>query len=61
MARKKKVVRRGKRVLWTAADLKMLRKEAGKKSLTQLARALKRSEAAVRFKASFHRISLRLR
>jgi hypothetical protein len=61
MARKKSVARRRKRVLWTAADLKALRQQAGKKSLAQIARALKRSAAAVRFKASFHRISLRRR
>jgi len=61
MARKKKTVRPKKRVRWTAADLKLLRKEAGKKTLVELGRALKRSPAAVRFKASLHRISLRLR
>jgi len=60
MPSKKKPARR-KRVLWTASDLKLLRQQAGKKNLTQLSRVLKRSEAAVRFKASLHRISLRLR
>jgi hypothetical protein len=61
MAQKKKVARRRKRVLWTAADLKLLRQQAGKQSLAQLGRALKRSPAAVRFKASSLRISLRRR
>jgi len=59
MARKKKVVRRRKRVLWTAADVKLLRQQAGKQTLAQLGRTLKRSPAAVRFKASALRISLR--
>ena len=33
---------------WTAADLKTLRKEAGRTSATKIAKALKRSEGAVR-------------
>jgi len=61
MARKKKVIRRRKRVLWTAADVKLLRQQAGKQTLAQLGRTLKRSAAAVRFKASSLRISLRRR
>jgi hypothetical protein len=61
MARKKKSVRRKKRVSWTPADLKLMRQHAGKKPLLQIARLLKRSAAAVRFKASMHRISLRQR
>jgi hypothetical protein len=59
MARKKRAVRRNQRVLWTAADLKTLRQNAGKKSLAQIAKLLKRSVAAVRFKSHTHRISLR--
>jgi hypothetical protein len=61
MRQKKKAARRGKRVLWTSADVKLLRQQAGKQSLAQLGRALKRSPAAVRFKASALRISLRRR
>lgn len=61
MARKKKSSARRKRVLWTRTDLKVLRASAGKKTLQQIARLLKRSAAAVRFKASAQRISLRLR
>jgi len=59
MPSKKKPARR-KRVLWTASEIKVLRQLAGKKSLAQLSRVLKRSAAAVRFKASLLRISLRV-
>lgn len=58
-ARKAKQNSRRKRVLWTSSDLKLLRQSGGKTSLSKLARALKRSEAAVRLKASSERISLR--
>ena len=61
MAATKKTPRKKKRILWTPADLKVLRQHAGKKSLPQLARLLKRSEAALRFKAFTHRISLKRR
>jgi hypothetical protein len=57
----KKPTRRVSRKRWTAADLKVLRQEAGKKSGAQLSRLLKRSEPAVRFKASVLGISLRQR
>jgi len=46
---------------WTAADLKTLRKEAGRTSAAKIAKALKRSEGAVRQKAGSLSISLRLR
>jgi len=46
---------------WTAADLKTLRKEAGRTSATKIAKALKRSEGAVRQKAGSLGVSLRLR
>ncbi len=60
MARKKKS--RAKTLKrWGAADVKALRQHAGKKSLNQIARALKRSPAAVRIKASELRVSLRQR
>ena len=49
---------RRKRVLWTSAELKLLRKLAGKQGVRKIARQLKRSEAAVRFKAWQKRIKL---
>lgn len=59
MPRKKKRVR--KIIHWTAAELKSLRQNAGKKTLAQLAKAMKRTTAAVQLKASKEGISLRLR
>jgi len=61
MARKKKTTRSKKRVLWTAADLKTLRKSAGRKGLAQIAREMKRTAAAVQRKAFLQGISLRRR
>lgn len=52
---------RRKRVLWTAAELKLLKKLAGKRGVRQIAKQLKRSEAAVRFKAWQKRIKLAVR
>ena len=52
---------RRKRVLWTADELKTLRKQAGKVGVRNLARQLKRSEAAIRFKAWQKRIKLAVR
>jgi len=52
---------RRKRVLWTAAELKQLKKLAGKQGVRKIARQLKRSEAAVRFKAWQKRIKLALK
>jgi hypothetical protein len=49
---------RRKRVLWTADELKTLRKLAGKVGVRKLASQLKRSEAAVRFKAWQKRVKL---
>ncbi len=49
---------RRKRVLWTAAELRVLRKLAGRQGVRRIARQLKRSEAAVRFKAWQKRIKL---
>jgi len=46
---------------WTAADLKLLRKQAGRTSAAKIAKALKRTEGAVRQKAGSLRLSLRLR
>ena len=60
MPRAKKSAR-SKRVLWTSADLKSLRKSAGRKALGQISRDLKRTEAAVQRRASIEGISLRRR
>ena len=60
MARAKKSAR-SKRILWTATDLKTLRKSAGKKALGQISRDLKRTEAAVQRRASLEGVSLRRR
>ena len=46
---------------WTTADLKSLRKQAGRASAGKIAKALKRTEGAVRQKAGSLRLSLRLR
>jgi len=46
---------------WTTADLKLLRKQAGRTSAAKIAKALKRSEGAVRQKAGSLGVSLRLR
>ena len=59
MARKKKSAPRKKLVRWATADLKTLRREAGRQTLVQLARLLKRTSAAVQLKASKEGISLR--
>jgi len=50
--------KRRKRILWTSADLKLLKQHAGKTPVAQTAKKLKRSEAAVRFKAFTKRIRL---
>jgi hypothetical protein len=52
---------RRRRVLWTTVELKTLRKLAGKDGVRKIARQLKRSEAAVRFKAWQKRIKLAVR
>jgi len=46
---------------WTAADLKTLRKQAGRSSAGRIAKELKRTEGAVRQKAGSLGVSLRLR
>lgn len=50
-----------KRVLWTTADVKFLRKGAGRQPVSQIARHLRRSEAAVRYKATMLKVSLALK
>lgn len=57
MAKRRRIARRP----WSSADLKLLRSLAGKKSVTAIARALKRTEAAVRFKAHMKRIPLAMK
>jgi hypothetical protein len=60
MARaRKKTVR--KRILWTSADVKFLRKAAGRQPVSQISRQLKRSEAAVRYKATMLKVSLAMK
>jgi len=49
---------RRKRVLWSSADQKLLKQMAGKESVKRIARQLKRSESAVRYKAWEKRIKL---
>lgn len=46
---------------WTDAHVKLLRRLAGRKSVKAISRELKRSEAAVRFKAHTERISLAMK
>jgi hypothetical protein len=46
---------------WTRADLKVLRTLAGRKSVKAIGRALRRTEAAVRFKAHTKRIALAMK
>ncbi len=52
---------RRKRILWTSDELKLLKKLAGKESVRKISRQLKRSEAAIRFKAWQKRITLAAR
>ena len=59
-ARKQKTKQRSIKP-WTTADLKLLRKQAGRTSAAKIAKTLKRSEGAVRQKAGSLGISLRLR
>jgi hypothetical protein len=49
---------RRKRVFWTPKDLKLLRKLAGRQTAVRIAKQLKRSVLAVRFKAHKAGISL---
>jgi hypothetical protein len=53
--------RRRKRVFWTSKDLKLLRKLAGRQTAVRIAKQLKRSVLAVRFKAHKAGISLAYR
>jgi hypothetical protein len=55
MARKRTVVR------WTPSDVKSLRRLAGRQSVSAICRQLKRTEAAVRYKAHTEGIPLAMR
>ena len=46
---------------WTPAELKVLRRLAGHKTLNFIARTLKRSPASVKFKAHSERIHLAMK
>jgi hypothetical protein len=50
-----------KRILWTSADVKFLRKAAGRQPVSQISRQLHRSEAAVRYKATMLKVSLAMK
>jgi hypothetical protein len=49
------------RILWTAAHEKQLRRLSGRTSVARIARELRRSEAAVRYKAHILSLSLALK
>lgn len=53
-------MRRRKKNLWTPTDLKQLRKFAGRLTAGRIARELRRSEGAVRVRASQEGVSLRV-
>lgn len=55
------MARAKKRIAWTDAHVKTLRKLAGKRKPSAIARELKRTEGAVRFKAHKTGISLSMR
>jgi hypothetical protein len=52
---------RRRRTFWSVKDMKLLRRMAGRKSAARIARRLKRTLLAVRFKAHTYQISLALR
>jgi len=54
-------MRRRKRNVWTPTDLKQLKRMAGRLSAGRIARELRRTEGAVRVRASQEGVSLRLR
>jgi len=60
MAKRKKAQSKTLR-RWDASEIKVLRQHAGKKTIIQIARALKRTPTAIRIKASGLRLSLSLR
>lgn len=54
-------MRRRKRNVWTPTDLKQLKRLAGRISASRIARELRRTEGAVRVRASQEGVSLRMR
>ena len=52
--------RRARRKLWTPVEITMLRRLAGRLPAAKIARRLRRSPAAVTFKAHIQGISLRV-
>jgi hypothetical protein len=50
--------RKTKRALWTAVEEKKLRRLSGRTSAARIAKELRRTEAAVRFKAHVISVSL---
>jgi len=52
---------RRKRIVWSTTDLKLLRSLAGRESAARIARKLRRTVQAVRYKAHVNRISLALK
>ncbi len=53
-------MRRRKRNPWTPSDLKQLKKLAGRLTAPRIARELRRTEGAVRVRASQEGVSLRV-
>ena len=60
MLKAKSKVRR-QRILWTAGDVRLLKTSARRQAVSKIAHQLRRSEAAVRYKATTLKISLALR
>jgi hypothetical protein len=60
MPKAKSKVRR-KRILWTAGDVRLLKTSARRQPVSKIARQLRRSVAAVRYKATTLKISLAFR
>jgi hypothetical protein len=50
-----------KRLFWSSDDVRLLRSLAGRETAARIARKLRRTVLAVRFKAHVHQISLALR
>jgi len=53
-------MRRTKRIPWSPADLRTMKKLAGRQSASRIARELRRTEGAVRVRASQEGLSLRV-
>ena len=52
---------RRRRILWTPGDVRLLKTAACRQPVSKIARALPRTEAAVRYKATTLNISLALK